>query len=120
MSIVGVPISLRPPNVKSLIPRKPNGKFKPYKGTPPNPRYNGPVYLRKHIYNMLSDDIKKELDQYNLDKKAKYKSNCPRMTKVHEQESEEIDEDPDHPEPDLVTQFHEDSYPMKDSEIEDL
>ena len=27
----------------TLIPRKPNGKFKPQKGIPPKPRYNGPV-----------------------------------------------------------------------------
>ena len=33
----------RTPHVKSLIPRKPNGKFKPQKGIPPKPRYNGPV-----------------------------------------------------------------------------
>ena len=38
------------------------------------------------------------------------------MAKVHEQESEEVADDPEHPEPDLENQFHEDSYPMQDSE----
>ena len=97
------------PHVKSLIPRTLNGKFKPYKGIPPKPRYNGPVYLPKHNYNMLSEDIKKELDKYNQDKKAQYKPNHSRMAKVHEQEHEEVDDDPDHPEPDLANHFHEES-----------
>ena len=86
----------------------------------PKPRYNGPVYLPKHIYHMLSDETKKELDKYNQEKKAQYKCPCPRMTKVHEQESEEVADDPERPEPDLENQFHEDSYPMQDSEIEDF
>ena len=51
------------PHVKSLIPRKFPGKSKPNKATPPKTRYNGPVYLPKHNYNMLSEDIKKELDK---------------------------------------------------------
>ena len=112
----------RTPHVKSLIPSKPNGKFKCYKGIPPKPRYNGPVYLPKHIYNMLSEDIKtkKELDKKNQNKKAQYKPNCSRMAKVHEQEHEEVDDGPDHPEPDLENHFHEESYPIQDSEIEDL
>ena len=42
------------------------------------------------------------------------------MAKVHEQEHEEVDESPDHPEPDLEKHFHEVSYPMQDPEIEDL
>ena len=42
------------------------------------------------------------------------------MAKVHEQESEEVTDDIEHPEPDLDNQFHEDSYPMQDSEIEHL
>ena len=42
------------------------------------------------------------------------------MAKVHEQESEEVADDQEHPEPDLENQFHEDSYPMQDSEIEDF
>ena len=55
----------RTQHVKSLIPRKPPGKSKPQKAMPPKPRYNGPVYLSKHIYNMLSEDIKKELVKYS-------------------------------------------------------
>ena len=42
------------------------------------------------------------------------------MAKVHEQDHEEVDDSPDHPEPDLENHFHEESYPMQDSEIEDL
>ena len=96
--------------MKSLIPRKSPGKSKPNKAIPPKPRYNGPVFLPKHIYNMLCEDIKKELDKYNQEKKAKYN---------HEQEHEEAD-GPDNPEPDLDNQFHEVSYPMQDTDIEDL
>ena len=55
----------RTPYVKSLIPRSPPGKPKTNKAVPPKPRYHGPVYLPKHIYNMLSDDVRKELDKYN-------------------------------------------------------
>ena len=80
----------RTPHIKSLIPQKPNGKVKPHKGIPYIPRYNGPVYLPKHIYNILSEDIKKEPDKYNQDKNAQYKS---RMDKGNEQEHEEADED---------------------------
>ena len=68
---------------------------------------------------MLSEDIKKELDKYNQEKKAQYKPTCPRLAKVHEQDHEEIDS-PDNPEPDLENHFHEESYPMQDSDIEDL
>ena len=70
--------------MKSLIPRTSPGKSKPNKAMPPKSRSNGPVYLPKHIYNMLSEDIKKELDKYNQEKKAQYKSTHPRMPKVHE------------------------------------
>ena len=87
---------------------------------PPKPRYNGPVYLPKHIYNMLSEDIKKELDKYNQDKKAQYKPTHARMAKVLEQDHEEVDDSPDHPKPDPENHFHEESYPMQDSDIEDL
>ena len=68
---------------------------------------------------MLSDVIKKELDKYNHEKKAQYKPTHPRMAKVHEQDHEEVDS-PDNPKPDLKNHFHEDSYPMQDSDIEDL
>ena len=78
----------RTPHVKSLIPRKSPGKSKPNKAIPPNPRYNGPVYLFKYIYNMLGEDIKKELDKYNQEKKAQYKPTHPRMAKVQEQDHE--------------------------------
>ena len=109
----------RTPHVKSLIPRTSNGKSKPNKALPPKPRYNGPLYLPKHIYNMLSEDIKKEIDKYNQEKKAQYKPACPRMAKVHEQDHAEADS-PDNPEPDLENHFHDDSYPMQDSDIDDL
>ena len=72
---------------------------------PPKPRYNGPVYLPKHSYNMLSEDIKKELDKYNQEKKAQYKPSHSRLTKFHEQDHEEVDDSPDHPEPDLESHF---------------
>ena len=68
---------------------------------------------------MLSEDIKKELDKHNQEKKAQYKPTCPRMAKVHEQYHEEVDT-PHKPECDLENQFHEDSYPMQDIDIEDL
>ena len=42
------------------------------------------------------------------------------MAKVHEQEPGEVDDSPDHPEPDLENNFQEESYPMQDSDIKDL
>ena len=50
----------RSPQVNSLFP----GTSKPNNTIPPKPRYNGPIYLPKHIYNMFSEDIK-EIDKYN-------------------------------------------------------
>ena len=44
----------RNPQVKSLIPRKPQGRLQPGKFTSNTPWYNGPVYLPKHIYALLS------------------------------------------------------------------
>ena len=41
------------------------------------------------------------------------------MPKVHEQDHDETDST-DNPGPDLENHFHEDSYPMQDSDIEDL
>ena len=76
----------RNPQVKSLIPRTPKGKQKPSKFASNKPRYNGPVYLLKHIYDMLSEEVKKDLDRYNQEKKANYQSNSNRMAKVHEQD----------------------------------
>ena len=111
--------TLRAPHIKSLIPRTSPRKPKPNKTIPPNPKYNGPIYLPKHIYNMLSEDIKKELDKHNQEKKAQYKATCPRMAKIHEQDHEEADSS-DNPEPDLENHFHEDSYPIQDTDIEDL
>ena len=67
----------RTPHVKSLIPRASPGKSKCNKTKPPKPRYNGPIYLPKHIYNMLSEDIKKELDKYNQEKKTQYNLHTP-------------------------------------------
>ena len=65
------------------------------------------------IYSMLSEDLKKELDEYNQEKKTQHKHTHNRMAKVHEQDHEDA-ETPDNPEPDLENQFHEDSYPMQD------
>ena len=73
----------------------------------------------KHIYNMLSEDIKMELDKYNQEKKGQYKPTHPRMAKVHEQGHEEA-YSLKNPEPDLENHFHADSYPMQDTNIEDL
>ena len=69
---------------------------------------------------MLSEDIKKELDKYNQNKKAQYKAIHPRMDMVHELDYEENDNRPDHPEPDPENHSHEESYPKHDSDIEDL
>ena len=41
------------------------------------------------------------------------------MAKVHDQDHEEAGS-PDNTEPDLENQFHEDSNPMQDTDIEDL
>ena len=60
----------RTPHVKSLIPRTPPGKPKSNKTRPLKPKYNGSVYLPRHVNNMLCDDVKKELDKYNEEKKA--------------------------------------------------
>ena len=43
--------------MKSLIPRTPPGKPKSSKALPLKSKYNGPVYLPKHV--------EKELDKYN-------------------------------------------------------
>ena len=88
----------RTPHVKSLIPRSPLGIQNPIKVIHPKPRYNGPVDLPKHIYNMVSQDIKKELEKYNQDRKAQFKPTHSRMAKVHEQGHEEVDDSPEHPE----------------------
>ena len=60
---------------------------------------------------MLSDAVKKELDEHNQEKKAQYKGTHPRMAKVHEQDHDEADI-PDNSEPDLenLIQFFQ-SYP---------
>ena len=52
----------RTPHVKPLIPWTLPGKPNSNKTIPLKPMYNGHVYLPKHIYNMLRDDLKKELD----------------------------------------------------------
>ena len=51
--------SKRSPHAKPLTPRKPNEKSK---SPNPKPRYNGPVYLPKHIYHMPNEDVKMALD----------------------------------------------------------
>ena len=48
---------------------------------------------------------RRNLIKYNQDKKAQYKPTYPRMAKVHEQDHEEVDDSPDHPEPDLKNKF---------------
>ena len=70
----------RNPQVMSIIPRTPKGKPKP-KIAFNKPRYNGPVYLTKYIYDMLTEEVKKELDKYNKEKKANDKPNSKRMAK---------------------------------------
>ena len=109
----------RTPHVKSLISRTPTGKPKSNKAIPPKPRYNGCVHLPKHIYNMPTDNVKKELDNYDQENMTQYKSSCPRMAKVHEQDHDEADH-PEHPEPDLEKHLPDDSYPKQDSDSEDL
>ena len=87
--------------VKSLIPRKPTGrKPRPHKVATNKPRYNGPVYLPKHIYSILREDVNKELDKYTQEKKGNYKPNSNRMAQVHKQNHENEDA-PKNPEPDL-------------------
>ena len=68
----------RDPQSKSFIPRTPKGKPKS-KPVSHKPRYIGPVYLPKHIYDMLSDEVKKELDKCNNQKKANYQPHSNRM-----------------------------------------
>ena len=65
---------------------------------------------------MLSEDIKKELDKYNQEKKDEYKPTHPRMAKVPEQDHEGAN-NPDNPEPDLENHFHEDLYSMQDKDM---
>ena len=73
------------PQVKSLIPRTPKCKPKP-QSTSSKPRYNGTVYLPKHIYDMLSEKVEKKLGKYNKEKKAKYQLSNSRMAKAHMQD----------------------------------
>ena len=100
------------------MPTTPKGKPKP-KVASNKPRYNGPVYLPKHICDMLSEEVKKELDKYNKEKKANYQPNKSRMAKVHKQDLGDEDP-PDAPEPDLDNYYHDDSYTMQDSDIEEF
>ena len=51
--------------------------------------------------------------------KAQDKPTHPRMAKVHEQDHDEADS-PENPEPDLENHLPGDSYPMQDSDIENL
>ena len=113
-----LPISNRNPLVKSLIPRTPKGIPKP-KVASNKLRYNGPVYLPNHILDMLSEAVKKELDKYNREKKANYQPINKRMAKVHEH-SHRDEGLPENAEPDLETYDTEDSYPMQESDIEEL
>ena len=66
-----------------------------------------------HIHDVLSEEVKEELDKYNLGvvKKANYQPNSNRIPKVHKQGHG--DEDPSkNPEPDLNNYNTEDSYPL--------
>ena len=69
---------------------------------------------------MLNEDVRKTLDQYNQDKKAQYKPNHTQMARVHEQDTEGTEEEHNHLEHDLDNHLQEDSYPMQDSDIEEL
>ena len=53
----------RNPQVKSLIPRTSTGK-PTLKGPFNRPRYTGPIYLPKHFYDLLSEEVKRKLDKY--------------------------------------------------------
>ena len=55
---------------------------------------------------------KKDLDQYNQEKKAQYKPTPAHMAKVHEQDPGVNEDEHEHPEPDLDNCPQEDSYPM--------
>ena len=68
---------------------------------------------------MLSEEVKKESDKYNKDWKARYKPNHNRIAEVHEQDHGD-DNPHETPEPDLDHYYTEDSYPLQDSDIEEL
>ena len=106
------------PQIKSFIPRPPKGKPKP-KAAYNKPRCNGPVYLPKYIYDILSEEVKKELEKYNKEKKANYQPNSNRMPKVHEQDHGE-EHPAENPERDHDNHYTDDSYPMQDSYTEEL
>ena len=68
---------------------------------------------------MIIEEVKKELDKYYKEKKANYQPNSNRIAKVHKQDHG--DDDPhENPEPDLDSYHTEDSYPMQDSDVEEL
>ena len=99
--------------------RKPQGRPQPGKSTSNKPQNNGPVYLPKHIYALISEEAKNELDKYNKEKRTNYQPNKSRMAKVHGQDLGKV-EPPETPEPDLDNYYVEDSYPMQDSDTEEL
>ena len=68
---------------------------------------------------MLSAEVKQELEKYNQEKKASYKSAYPRTAKIHEQDHVN-DHIPENPETNLDNHHPDDSYPMQDSDIEEL
>ena len=68
---------------------------------------------------MLSEEVKQESDTYNNEKKANYQFNRNRIAKVYEQDHGDK-KPPENPEPDLDNYYTEDSYPMQDSDIEEL
>ena len=62
---------------------------------------------------MVSEEIKKELDEYNQGKNANYQTNSNKMANLHEQD--QGDTDPlENPEPDLDNYHTENSYHMQD------
>ena len=76
----------RNPQAKSLILRKQQDRPQPGNFISNKPWYNSPVYLPKHFYAFLSEDVKKELDKYNQEKKTNYQPNKHRIAKVDEQD----------------------------------
>ncbi len=82
------------------------------------PKYNGPIYLPKEIYNMLSEEAKKSLDKYNKERIKEFHERNKRVVKQHVQENDDNDADSEH-ETDLQP---EEEHPilMDDDEIENL
>ena len=83
-----------------VLPRTPKHKQNPSEVASNKPRYKGPVYLPNHIFDMLSEEVKKELDKYNQEKKADSQPSSNWIPKVHIEEHGDEDH-PKNPKPDL-------------------